>query len=49
MKYRRDTAVPCPAPDIRMLLLPAIDRTFCNHTLIGLSGLLDGKFFVCLE
>ncbi|MEG4585777.1 hypothetical protein QUA54_11250 [Microcoleus sp. MOSTC5] len=32
MKYRRDTAVPCPAADTRMLLLPAIDRTFCNNT-----------------
>jgi len=29
-----------------MLLLPAIDRTFCNNTAIGLSGLLDDKFVV---
>ncbi|MEG4938960.1 hypothetical protein [Microcoleus sp. F4-D5] len=48
MKYRRDMGVPCPY-DILMLLLPAIDRTFCNNTSIGLSGLLDDKFVVCLE
>ncbi|MEG4806560.1 hypothetical protein QUA79_03505 [Microcoleus sp. F8-D1] len=48
MKYSRDTAVPCPYY-VLVLLLPAIDRIFCNNTSIGLSGLLDDKFVVCLE